>query len=449
MKPFKKIFGVIFITFVLFLSVIGVVWFRSASHNIMNQAIHRARSEHESLKYIVQQRTEAILDESQRPFVEADIRRTLQSEYTIGTISGRIVNESIPHSEFGPFYIQEGLSQNKLWLKTYHSELSNKSVLVTQETFDTSMIPLTINLRYDLTDTVEIINSLYKTVVMSISGGIIVTWFAAIILSKYIAKPTQSIAGAIDRIRDGEMDTKVDVTKIESEQAAYIAQQFNDMMHSVNIKLSTLEETNKSQKEFIRYFSHEIKTPLTTIIGYTQQLLSVVQEEEQLQSLVSIYSEAQRLKEVSLTLLKVYDEKHHALVFNKLDREWFEETVNKICSASHQLCILEICDESCIFDESLLYIVILNIVMNAIEAVNDRNIPIVIKTKKTHSSYQIIVENPINTNIDKKEGENFGIGLDIVDRIIDLHQGSLERSFSVKNGKVTLVIPDRGLYEEK
>ena len=79
------------------------------------------------------------------------------------------------------------------------------------------------------------------------------------------SRPIREMAEATRRFADGNFDVRMhnyeDITEI-----AELAESFNNMADS-------LQETERQRREFIANVSHELKTPMTTIAGYTDGIL--------------------------------------------------------------------------------------------------------------------------------------------------------------------------------
>ena len=66
-------------------------------------------------------------------------------------------------------------------------------------------------------------------------------------------------------------------------------------------KLMKLDQLLKNQEEFMGSFAHEMKTPLTSIIGYADLMrMEALSKEEQKEACGYIYSEGKRLQNLSL-----------------------------------------------------------------------------------------------------------------------------------------------------
>ena len=81
---------------------------------------------------------------------------------------------------------------------------------------------------------------------------------------------------------------------------------FNSMAETLEQHIETLEEEIKAREEFMGDFAHELKTPLTAIIGYADMLRShKLDEEQSFMSANYIYTEGKRLEAMSFRLLDI------------------------------------------------------------------------------------------------------------------------------------------------
>ena len=96
-------------------------------------------------------------------------------------------------------------------------------------------------------------------------------WFAenllpllALLVSHSVAAPLRRVAGAAEGIARGESGTRAPVSGPAEVRA--LARTFNTMADQV-------EAAQQSQRDFVANVSHELKTPLTSIQGFSQALL--------------------------------------------------------------------------------------------------------------------------------------------------------------------------------
>ncbi len=128
------------------------------------------------------------------------------------------------------------------------------------------------------------------------------------ILSKYITSPIDKLISTTKIVSKGDYSKRVEINS--KDEIGILAQNFNVMASAVEEKINELEIKAEEKQRFIDNFTHELKTPLTSIIGYADFLrLTSYNEEIFIEGLNHIFEEGKRLEELSgkmmdLTLLK-------------------------------------------------------------------------------------------------------------------------------------------------
>lgn len=105
-----------------------------------------------------------------------------------------------------------------------------------------------------------------------ISVGFVLTGFVALLISmgvafliaRSIAKPLQRIATATEEIARGNYDEQLNITS--PEEVRRLANSFNLMVREV-------KSSQQAQRDFVANVSHDLKTPLTSIQGFSQAIL--------------------------------------------------------------------------------------------------------------------------------------------------------------------------------
>ena len=110
------------------------------------------------------------------------------------------------------------------------------------------------------------------------------------------SRPIHEMAEATRRFAEGNFDVRMHnyegVTEISE-----LAESFNNMADS-------LQETERQRREFIANVSHELKTPMTTIAGYTDGILDgTIPPEQEKEYLRIISDEARRLSRLVRRML--------------------------------------------------------------------------------------------------------------------------------------------------
>ncbi len=122
------------------------------------------------------------------------------------------------------------------------------------------------------------------------------------ILSKYITYPIQKLSNISERIAGGSYSDRTHITS--NDEVGVLAQNFDKMAEAVEEKINFLEQAVCSREDFVANFSHELKTPMTAIMGYADMLRSHENSPEiQIKSADYIYKESKRISELSLKLM--------------------------------------------------------------------------------------------------------------------------------------------------
>ena len=100
------------------------------------------------------------------------------------------------------------------------------------------------------------------------------------------------------------------------------------MSTSLNRTMKELEEKTKSQEMFTNNFAHELKTPLTSMIGYADLIRSNQLSEEKLITYANqIVVEGRRLEKMSMKLMDLIVLKKQDFLFYDMDITIFAEAV--------------------------------------------------------------------------------------------------------------------------
>ncbi|MCZ7669248.1 MAG: HAMP domain-containing histidine kinase [Chloroflexi bacterium] len=145
------------------------------------------------------------------------------------------------------------------------------------------------------------------------TGGLL-AFIASIVLAfaiaGWVAQPLQRAAGAARALSQGDYDQRILVTGPDEVQT--VARSFNSMAQQV-------KASNQAQRDFVSNVSHDLKTPLTSIRGWSQSLLdgTAVSEAEQQQAAGVIYHEAERMQRMVEQLLDLA-----RIESGQLERRW-------------------------------------------------------------------------------------------------------------------------------
>jgi two-component system sensor histidine kinase BaeS len=126
--------------------------------------------------------------------------------------------------------------------------------------------------------------------------AVAVAALAAWLLAGRLTAPLGRLVTAARRVGEGDLSTRVQVDG--DGEVAEVATAFNDMA-------AGLEQAQTEQRAFLASVGHELKTPLTTVQGYTEALLdgTVDDPADRRRSLLRVHAETIRLARLVQDLL--------------------------------------------------------------------------------------------------------------------------------------------------
>lgn len=124
------------------------------------------------------------------------------------------------------------------------------------------------------------------------------------LISIWLTRPIARLARVSRRIAQGDLELRA--KESGGDEVAEFTRDFNQMTQVLSEKVLELEEAVEQREAFVANFAHELKTPLTSIIGYADILRSQqLSQERVFKSASTIFSEGQRLESLSIKLLEL------------------------------------------------------------------------------------------------------------------------------------------------
>lgn len=149
------------------------------------------------------------------------------------------------------------------------------------------------------------------------------------LLSYILTKPVRQLSMTARLFSQGNLEQRI--TLRGEDEISLLAEDFNYMADRLQEKMHQLEEHAKNQEDFTTAFAHELKTPLTSIIGYSEMLRSLsLSEEEQLVAADYIYSEGKRLESLSYKLLGLFQIQKGELMMAPVSMVALGEAVKRV-----------------------------------------------------------------------------------------------------------------------
>lgn len=293
-------------------------------------------------------------------------------------------------------------------------------------------------------------------IVLSLCG--VVMYFIAYALTKSISqlhKAANEMSAGNFEIRSG-VKTKDEIGDLN--------QAFNLMADSIQCHMDKLEEEGRKKEEFVANFTHEIKTPLTSIIGYSDLIrMNAVSDETRILGANYIYSEGMRLEKLSMKLFDLLLLGQEELSLKQIWVEALIQEVEFIVRPSLERDgISFVCEpmEACIMgDYEMLKTVFINLIDNARKA-SDPGKTVYFSAKREQDNICFVIEDNgvgipeeelgkiteafymVDKSRSRQQG-GAGLGLPLVQKIIGLHTGEMEiRSKAGEGTKIVVMIKE-------
>ena len=225
--------------------------------------------------------------------------------------------------------------------------------------------------RRDVTELYELRGQYLGTFKLVYLIAVAVSLLAGSTLSAVLTAPIRSLSRSTRQIAGGNYSVRANVHT--NDEIGILASQFNRMTEELEHHIASLELATQQQKDFTASFAHELKTPLTSIIGYADTLRSrKLPEEQQFEAASFIFSEGRRLETMSHSLLRLFsleNEEPQMQRFSALDlAKRVEESADYPMKQRQLVLELRVEDRVLWGERSLLEILLYNLLDNARKA---------------------------------------------------------------------------------
>lgn len=140
----------------------------------------------------------------------------------------------------------------------------------------------------------------YSVTVLALS---LVSGLLIFFVSKTVTRPLKVLSRSAQQIADGEYEARAAV-KSRDKEIRELSASFNHMAATVSETIRAVTEEAERRERFTADFAHEMKTPMTAILGYAQLLERYdLSEEERRAAAKTIHREGARLEKLSLQML--------------------------------------------------------------------------------------------------------------------------------------------------
>ena len=317
-------------------------------------------------------------------------------------------------------------------------------------------------------------NSKEQIIIQILLAIDIVVFILVLYVIRQSLSPLDSITKALSRVKEGVYGEKIEYSG--TDEVGQLVENFNIMSNTIKEKEEEAKKTDIAKDEFLAMITHELKTPLVPIQGYSDMLLSehlgkltnkqkeriaiIKSSSESLLALISDLLDAQKLE---LGQLRMKKEKSN--IKDTIDKAI--ETLKPQCEQNNIEISSNAIDFTINHDPERIRQVITNLIKNSLNAVEANtgkvelimeNLPREIKISIKDNGTGIPLEKQkdlfkkfyqVDATLTRKTGGS-GLGLAISKGIIESHGGQILVDSKPNQGSIfSFTIPKNTSGEEK
>ncbi|HCJ08437.1 MAG TPA: two-component sensor histidine kinase [Lachnospiraceae bacterium] len=481
-----RLYGKVFLSILLLVSisfgVFGAILIQSSFQSAWNREVGIGKNENQMLKFTLETALNTIPGDAGSEYYKSNeianvvnsVRQGMRlqdAQITLINADKEIVYTSNKQEQGIVLYDAKYQKVNEKLFDQVTSEQSgyqvyqqkNQYYLTVMSMIDTRLmetemrLETTVNITHIYKERAQMMRT-YRYVMMGVLFGVVIL---AVVLSYFLTRSVRHLSKVTRQFADGDLDSRA---KVKSrDEVGMLADDFNQMADELQNRVLSLEDQAKRQEEFTAAFAHELKTPLTSIIGYADMLRSMnLTEAERMKASDYIYSQGKRLESLSYKLLELLVLKKQKFEQVKLDADFLVENVYDLTEVGVRekgITLNKHVAQGVIYGEKdLLVSLFANLIDNSKKA-SESGTNIWIKGEQREDGYAITVEDEgrgmteeelgriteafymVDKSHSRKEG-GAGLGMTLCNQIVALHGASWEMESELGRGTgITVIFP--------
>lgn len=310
--------------------------------------------------------------------------------------------------------------------------------------------------RFDVSHVYEVRDTQQKQYFAVYIAVVFFGMLSSVALSFALTRHLHRLTTTVRKISGGDLSKRSRITA--NDEFGQLSRDFDAMADKLQENISRLESDMQRQESFMGAFAHELKTPMTSIIGFADLLRQGnLDENTRMMAADYIYSEGHRLERLSFKLLDLILLKKDA---PSMKRVWLATYLNEVEQALaptlkskgiRLVCKAE--QKRVVFEPDLVKSLLYNLVDNASKAMDNGGIIAVQATAIPDGCRIQVVDNGRGMSpealsritgafyrVDKARSRSqggAGLGLALCEQIVQIHNGDIR--FASELGKGTRV----------
>ena len=161
---------------------------------------------------------------------------------------------------------------------------------------------LTLHARFDLSGVYQRRDSQQKLYLWVYLAVVLLGALTAVVLSFVLTVRLKRLTATVRRISGGDLSRRSRL--ISQDEFGQLSRDFDAMADKLQENIESMEDQMQRQEAFMGAFAHELKTPMTSIIGYADLLRQGgLDDTTRMMAADYIFQEGQRLEKLSFKLL--------------------------------------------------------------------------------------------------------------------------------------------------
>ncbi len=291
--------------------------------------------------------------------------------------------------------------------------------------------------------------------------------FFACLQATLLTRPLRRLQKASREIETGNLSFRSNIQS--DDEVGELSVAFDKMAKELESTITLLKESAEQKEMFIGAFTHELKTPMTSIIGYSDLLRTQnLSEKDRADALDYIFSEAKRLENMSLKMLDLFvaDKKKITLKMCSPANltEYVVKHLQNIYAKSNVTIEVNAQKGQCLLEPDLFQTLLINLLDNAKKSMEQGGMIVVTVSMTSEGCILSVVDDGRGIpqealkhlteafyRVDKARARvrgSAGLGLALCDKIVQLHHGTMEFESAEGVGTKVTVTLNGGVYEE-
>lgn len=313
---------------------------------------------------------------------------------------------------------------------------------------------------YDLTDLYRGRDAALRRFLLLEAAVLVAGAAVTAVFARRMTRPLRTLTTASAEIADGDYARRTGLHT--GDEIETLSSSFDKMADAVQEKITALQADVRQREDFMGAFAHELKTPMTSIIGYADMLRTIqASPAEQYEAAGAIYHEGRRLEALSGKLLALLGLGEETITLQPTALAALWPRLQAACPGVPLQ--LPACDAAVQADADLLLDLLCNLVGNAVKA-SEPGQPVEVRAADNGDTVTLTVADHgcgipqseisrvtepfymVDKSRARKQGGS-GLGLALCKRIAEVHGSDLHIESTPGEGTRVSVILRKGAVQ--